>query len=34
LDASFVGLQVEDNALYQQALDYLLQAAGTLRGDV
>jgi hypothetical protein len=34
LDASFVGLQVEDSALYQRALDYLLQAAETLRGDV
>lgn len=26
LDASFVGLQIENNALYQQALGYLLQA--------
>jgi hypothetical protein len=26
LDASFVGLQVENSALYQQALEYLLQA--------
>lgn len=26
LDASFVGLQIENRTLYQQALDYLLQA--------
>lgn len=28
LDASFVGLQVENKVLYQQALGYLLQAVG------
>lgn len=28
LDAGFLGLQVENNALYQQALGYLLQAVG------
>ncbi len=31
LDVGFVGLQVEDDRLYQQALGYLLQAVGSLR---
>lgn len=33
LDAGFVGLQVEDDPLYQQAVGYLLQAIEQLRGD-
>jgi hypothetical protein len=33
LDAGFVGLQVEDGALYQQALGYLLEAVQALPED-